>query len=89
MTRVTGSGCEVEVVVDSLVGTVEVVVVGGGPAGLEAARVAAERGHRVDLFEEKGHLGGQLLLAGRVPHKEGFLDALRYLERTATRAGAG
>ncbi|MGD8320378.1 MAG: FAD-dependent oxidoreductase [Gemmatimonadota bacterium] len=65
-----------------------VVVVGGGPAGLEAARIAAQRGHRVTLFEERDHLGGQLLLAGRVPHKEGFLDALRYLELTARRAGA-
>ncbi len=65
-----------------------VVVVGGGPAGLEAARVAAERGHRVTLFEEKDHLGGQLFQAGRVPHKEGFLDVLRQMELTARRAGA-
>jgi 2,4-dienoyl-CoA reductase-like NADH-dependent reductase (Old Yellow Enzyme family)/thioredoxin reductase len=42
-----------------------VVVVGGGPAGLEAARVAAERGHRVTLFEAAPRLGGQLLLATR------------------------
>lgn len=64
-----------------------VVVVGGGPAGLEAARVAAERGHHVVLLEERDHLGGQLLLAGRVPHKEGFLDGLRHLELMARRAG--
>ena len=38
----------------------EVAVVGGGPAGLEAARVAALRGHRVTLYEESGQLGGQL-----------------------------
>ena len=43
----------------------KVVVVGGGPAGLEAARVAAERGHRVVVFEAAGKLGGQLLLAAR------------------------
>jgi 2,4-dienoyl-CoA reductase-like NADH-dependent reductase (Old Yellow Enzyme family)/thioredoxin reductase len=42
-----------------------VVVVGGGPAGLEAARVAAERGHSVILFEASNRLGGQLLLAVR------------------------
>ncbi|NGO50830.1 NADH:flavin oxidoreductase [Allomesorhizobium camelthorni] len=42
-----------------------VVVVGGGPAGLEAARVAAERGHRVTLFEVGSRPGGQLLIASR------------------------
>jgi 2,4-dienoyl-CoA reductase-like NADH-dependent reductase (Old Yellow Enzyme family)/thioredoxin reductase len=42
-----------------------VVVVGGGPAGLEAARVAAERGHDVTLFEAAPKLGGQVLLAAR------------------------
>ncbi|MGI4941788.1 MAG: FAD-dependent oxidoreductase, partial [Janthinobacterium lividum] len=42
-----------------------VVVVGGGPGGLEAARVCAERGHRVVLFEAASRLGGQLLLAVR------------------------
>ena len=42
-----------------------VVVVGGGPAGMEAARVAAERGHRVTLLEATPQLGGQLLLAAR------------------------
>lgn len=40
-----------------------VVVVGGGPAGLEAARVAAQRGHSVDLYEKSGHLGGTLAAA--------------------------
>ncbi len=42
-----------------------VVVVGGGPAGLEAARVSAERGHAVTLFEAGAQLGGQLVLAAR------------------------
>lgn len=47
------------------------VVVGGGPAGMEAARVLAERGHQVVLFEATDHLGGQLRLAakGRVRHQ--------------------
>jgi len=46
-----------------------VVVAGGGPAGMEAARVAAERGHRVVLFEAATELGGQLRLARRAPHR--------------------
>jgi 2,4-dienoyl-CoA reductase-like NADH-dependent reductase (Old Yellow Enzyme family) len=48
----------------------KIVVVGGGPAGLEAARVAALKGHRVVLFEEKGAIGGALLLGSVPPGKE-------------------
>jgi len=55
-----------------------VVVVGGGPAGLEAARVAAGRGHRVTLFERDGQLGGALRWAAVVhPDNEPFLRWLR------------
>jgi 2,4-dienoyl-CoA reductase-like NADH-dependent reductase (Old Yellow Enzyme family) len=43
----------------------KIVVVGGGPAGLEAARVCAERGHEVVLFEAASRLGGQVLLAAK------------------------
>jgi len=46
-----------------------VLVVGGGPAGLEAARVAAERGHKVTLAEAAPHFGGQFRLAGITGHK--------------------
>jgi 2,4-dienoyl-CoA reductase-like NADH-dependent reductase (Old Yellow Enzyme family) len=49
-----------------------VVVVGGGPAGLETARVAATRGHRVVLLERAPELGGMLRLAARAPHRDAF-----------------
>jgi 2,4-dienoyl-CoA reductase (NADPH2) len=55
-----------------------VVVVGGGPAGLEAARVAAQRGHRVSLYERSRRLGGALVLAAAVhPDNRPFLRFLR------------
>lgn len=50
-----------------------VVVVGGGPAGMEAARVAAERGHRVTLLERSGRLGGTLFFAGLAYAENGAL----------------
>ncbi len=56
-----------------------VMVIGGGLSGLEAARVAAARGHKVTLYEENGELGGQWLLAAKPPHKEDHLLLLRYL----------
>jgi 2,4-dienoyl-CoA reductase-like NADH-dependent reductase (Old Yellow Enzyme family) len=47
----------------------QVLIVGGGPAGLEAARVAAERGHKVRLVERSGELGGQFRLAAGQPER--------------------
>nr|WP_263991918.1 FAD-dependent oxidoreductase [Mycolicibacterium moriokaense] len=55
-----------------------VVVIGGGPAGMEAARVAAERGHRVTLFDRDDQTGGALRWASLLhPENEPFLDYLR------------
>ena len=65
----------------------KVMVVGGGPAGLKAAAVAAERGHDVTLYEASGRLGGQVLLAERLPGREEFGGAVTNLTREATRAG--
>ncbi|MCO5080262.1 MAG: FAD-dependent oxidoreductase [Rhizobiaceae bacterium] len=58
-----------------------VFVVGGGPAGLEAARVAAERGHRVILAEASERLGGQFRLAGMQPRRSQILDLIDWYER--------
>jgi 2,4-dienoyl-CoA reductase-like NADH-dependent reductase (Old Yellow Enzyme family) len=57
-----------------------VLVVGGGPAGLEAARVSAERGHRVTVLEREPQLGGQFRLAGRQPSRGQILDLLTWFE---------
>ncbi len=64
-----------------------VMVVGGGPAGLEAARVAALRGHRVTLMEKGPKLGGQLLLATFPPMKQEYACAVQYLSTQAYKAG--
>lgn len=56
----------------------DVVVVGGGPAGLEAAWIAAARGHRVTLYEKKAHLGGQLRIAAIPPFKQEIAKAVFY-----------
>jgi 2,4-dienoyl-CoA reductase (NADPH2) len=58
-----------------------VAVVGAGPAGLSAATVAAERGHRVTLFEAQDRIGGQFNIAMRVPGKEEFAETIRYFGR--------
>jgi 2,4-dienoyl-CoA reductase-like NADH-dependent reductase (Old Yellow Enzyme family) len=58
----------------------KVVVVGGGPAGMEAARVCAERGHEVVLFEAANRLGGQVLLAGKLGWRRDLLGITDWLE---------
>ena len=55
-----------------------VVIVGGGVAGLEAARVSAIRGHQVDLYEKEAVLGGQIHLAAVPPRKDEILRSVAY-----------
>jgi len=58
----------------------DILVIGAGPAGLECARVAAERGHRVRIVEASGELGGQFRLAGMQPRRAQILDLLTWYE---------
>jgi 2,4-dienoyl-CoA reductase-like NADH-dependent reductase (Old Yellow Enzyme family)/thioredoxin reductase len=64
-----------------------VLVAGGGPAGLEAARVAALRGHDVTLCEREGKLGGQINLASVPPFKQEISQVVKYLSRQVQKAG--
>ncbi len=81
------TGRESEVQINPLEKARQIMVVGGGPAGLQAAITAAQRGHKVTLFEQEKRLGGQFVLAAKAPHKEEFNDLINYLELTAQRAG--
>ena len=64
-----------------------VAVVGAGPAGMTCAMVAAERGHKVVLFDRAAALGGQLNLAKQVPGKEEFHGLVRWFTEEVTRLG--
>jgi 2,4-dienoyl-CoA reductase (NADPH2) len=57
-----------------------IAIVGGGPAGMEAARIAALRGHRVTLYEASDGLGGQFLYAAAIPERAGLLRLIDHLQ---------
>ncbi|KQT87486.1 NADH:flavin oxidoreductase [Aurantimonas sp. Leaf443] len=63
------------------------VVVGGGVAGLEAARVLAERGHKVTLFEKSDRLGGQVTIAAKATWREALSGIPRWLAAQVTKLG--
>jgi len=58
----------------------KVLVIGGGPSGMQAAIVASQRGHEVELWEKGNELGGQARLMNIAPFKEEMSEALRYLK---------
>ena len=64
-----------------------IAVVGAGPAGLACATVAAERGHRVTLFDAADEIGGQFNLAKRIPGKEEFHESVRYFGQRIAETG--
>ncbi|ADI29676.1 NADH:flavin oxidoreductase [Methylotenera versatilis] len=64
-----------------------VIVVGAGPAGLEAARVSAERGHEVILFERNATVGGQVNLAAKAPQREQMAGIIRWFDMETKRLG--
>lgn len=65
-----------------------VVVIGGGPAGMQAAAIAGSRGHKVVLFEKAEKLGGQLLFSCLPPYKEAHAHLAKYLMKQIEKSGA-
>ena len=63
------------------------MVIGGGAAGMEAARVAAERGHRVTLYEKEAYLGGQLVIASKTATRAEMLKPVTYYQQQLKRLG--
>lgn len=66
----------------------EVWVIGGGPAGMQAALTASRRGHRVNLYEKTAHLGGQFRLASLTPYKGEVSEVLRWLKTQLQKSSA-
>ncbi|PIU56265.1 MAG: NADH:flavin oxidoreductase, partial [Chloroflexi bacterium CG07_land_8_20_14_0_80_45_17] len=66
----------------------KVFIIGGGPAGMEAARIASLRGHQVMLYEKEKQFGGQLNLASIPPYKEPIGEFRGYLSRQLSKSGA-
>ncbi len=64
-----------------------ILVVGGGPAGLEAARIARLRGHEVILAEASADLGGQINIAAMAPRRQAIADIVRWQESEVYRLG--
>jgi len=81
------AGREAELKIEPASKAKKVMVVGGGPGGMEAARVAAQRGHQVTLYERQKELGGQLILASVPPFKYELAHLKDYLVRQLEKNG--
>jgi len=81
------AGRETELVYAPTQARKRVAIVGGGPAGLSCAAVAAERGHAVTLYDRAAELGGQFNLAKRIPGKREFGESVAYYAERLRRAG--
>lgn len=81
------TGHEKEVIIKPAQQKKKVLVIGGGPAGLEASRIAQIRGHEVILLEKNVALGGQFIEAGRAPHKDIFSKAAIHMGYRAFKSG--
>ncbi|HZK66646.1 MAG TPA: FAD-dependent oxidoreductase [Chloroflexota bacterium] len=80
-------GRETELAIKPAAVKKNVVVVGAGPAGLEAAWIAAARGHKVTVFEKDTHLGGQLRFGSFPPAKQDLSRAIAYWEHMVHKHG--
>lgn len=72
---------ETELIFKTVVTPKKLAVIGAGPAGLAFATYAAERGHKVHLYEQAAEIGGQFNYAKQIPGKEEFYETLRYYQR--------
>ena len=80
-------GREKEFDIKSAANVKRVLIVGGGPAGMEAARVTALRGHKVILYEQAGELGGQIRLASVPPYRGEIENVTKYLSNQIRNLG--
>ena len=70
------ASCRIEITNDPK----NIAIVGGGPAGLEAARVLSSKGHKIQIFEKKDCVGGRLSVASMMPHREEISEYISYLK---------
>lgn len=82
------SGKEADYKVEPAEEKKKILIIGAGPGGLETARIAAERGHDVVVWEKTGKFGGQCNIAAKAPYKEPMAENMYTMALLATKAGA-